>query len=278
MKRNYATLFDQTYLPKGLALYQSLVQHAGEFTLYVLPMDEACAKRLMQMHLPHVQLVLGFHETHPGMKEARENRTHAEYCFSCASNLCEALLETGLDEINYLDSDCYAFSDLQPAFDEVGQRSIGIVPHRFIPSKQHLEKTSGKFNVSLVHFKNTPAGMECVRRWAAQCRERCSTSIGCGDQGYLDEWPSLFGKEVCEFVNPGVGTAPWNLARYVLTEGPKVDSWPIVLHHFHELYERENGSFRLTNYALRTEDIQMIYIPYLEAYKKAKTVSQEIRL
>lgn len=275
--RNFCTLFDLAYLPKGLCLYESLLRHAGDFVLYILPMDNECANRLLRMHLPHVQLVLGFHETHPGMKEARENRTHAEYCWTSSSNFLEALMATGLDECTYLDSDMLFFSDPQAAFDEIGKRSIAIVPHRFIKSKQYLE-VNGKYNVSWVTFRNTPVGIECLKRWARQCRDRCSAVIGCGDQKYLDEFIPLFGKDVCSFVHPGIGLAPWNLARYVLSEGPRVDAWDVVFFHFHEMQERPDGTFRLTNYALRDEDREYIYEPYLHAYKKAKALSQEIRL
>lgn len=276
-KRSYCTLFDMSYMPKGLALYDSLMRHAKEFTLYILPLDDATANKLLSMHLPNVKLVLGFHETHPGMAEARENRTHQEYAWTCASNLCEALMLTGMDEIVYCDADLFFFSDPEQCFAEMGSKSIAIVPHRFIPSKQYLEK-NGQFNVSWVTFRNTPAGLECLKRWAGQCRAKCSAMDGCGDQLYLDEWPALFGEDLHIFHNPGIGLAPWNLARYVISEGPRVDAWDCVFFHAHEFLEKADGQFRLSNYQLRLEDIEFIYGPYVAAYKAAKARAEVIHL
>lgn len=274
MHQYFATLCDARYLKQALALYESLRKHSSEtFTLYVLAMDIECANILTTMALPGIQLVLGFHETHRGMKEARANRTHAEYCFTCSSALCEALLETGLSEITYLDSDCWFMADPKIAFDEIGERSIGIIPHRFADNadRPRLEK-AGRFNVSLVHFKNTPVGRACVTKWADQCRAKCSVE-SYGDQLYLQNWPEEYGSECAIVENPTVGVAPWNLSSYAVTGTDHVayiDGKPVCMYHFHETRFREDGTVHLTNYRLRNEDRQFIYAPYIRAVESAK--------
>lgn len=276
--RNYCTLFDSKYLPQGLALYESLKRHSSEpFTLYVLPMDAECADVLISMVLPGVILVHGFHEL-PQIQPLRATRTHQEYCWTLASQLAEVLLPE-LDEINYIDADCFFFSDPEVIFDEIGERSIGIIPHRFIPSKKHLE-VNGQFNVSLVHFKNDPVGRECLSTWAAQCREKCSAKEGCGDQKYLDAWPAKYGPELCVIQNIGVGLAPWNLANYwvhldahdftLIAGRHGFGGWRVVMYHFHEFRSNTDGSYRLTNYDLRPEDVELIYEPYIQAVEAAK--------
>ena len=46
--KHYCTYFDQHYLTRGLALHHSLVQHAGDFELTVLCMDQECEAALRQ--------------------------------------------------------------------------------------------------------------------------------------------------------------------------------------------------------------------------------------
>ncbi len=278
--RNYCTLFDTNYLPRGLALYRSLVKHSSEeFKLYILPMNLECHFILSDLNLPNVELVTGFHEQ-PLMKDASKNRTYQEYCWTCASNLCDFLMtsgsdEFGVNEITYLDSDMLFFADPKAIFDEIGGCSIAVIPHRLIPSKRHLE-VNGMFNVSWVTFKNNFVGRDCCSMWAWQCRDRCSAMIGCGDQVYLDAWPSRYGDDLRIIQNIGAGTAPWNLANYRVTDGPKVDGQPVVFYHYHEFAEKD-GVFRLTNYDLREEDRAFIYAPYLIAYFAAKAELEKLR-
>lgn len=292
--RNYASLADSKYLPQLLALYESLRKHSSEeFTLYVLPMDQQTVDTLMAMVLPNVQLILGFHESHEGMAEARANRSHKEYCWTCASNLCEVLLDwsnwhnesegtEAIESITYLDADCYFFSDPKVIHDEIGDRSIAVIPHRLIPSKKHLE-SNGQFNVSWVSFKNNSVGRECCSTWAWQCREQCSESIGCGDQAYLDSWPGKYGPELAIIQNIGAGLAPWNLANYGLYQfdGPpqlaanRTDYSlgglvPVVFYHFHETRFHPDGSVFLTGYELRPVDEELIYKPYIAAVNEAQ--------
>lgn len=279
--RHYCTLFSSgQYLTQGLVLYESLRKHSSEdFTLYVLPMDDACHDTLIQMALPGMLVIDPvIFESAMKMKKVKANRTFQEYCWTCASNFACFLMERTtrtIPEITYLDADMMFFSDPEVIFTEIGERSISIIPHRFIPEKKYLE-VNGKFNVSWVTFHNTPIGRECLNRWAEQCRERCSEKVGCGDQPYLNEWPECYGAECHVIENIGAGLAPWNVGNYRVTEGPLVNGKPVTFYHFHELKENENKTFRLTNYSLRSEEIEHIYRPYLQAYQEAKACLQVV--
>lgn len=269
--RNYATLFDSRYLPQGLALYESLVQNSSEpFVLYVLPMDLASYSALRCLKLEHavIQNAAVF-ESEMNLESAKATRTHAEYCWTSASNFAEYLMRVGLTEISYVDSDCWFMQDPEIVFAEIGKRSIGIVPHRFTDNadRPRLEK-SGRFNVSLTHFKNSSAARACLSKWAAQVRERCSAD-SCGDQLYLNSWDVEYGSECAVIGNIGVGVAPWNLQQYALTEGPHVDGVRVCMYHFHETRFIDGKPIRLTNYALRPEDIRLLYTPYIAAVEKA---------
>jgi hypothetical protein len=271
--RHFCTLFDKNYLAKGLAMIESLKRHSSEeFTVHVLALDSETFDVLCaQSELPEIAVIsLKIFEEELGLQRVRASRTWTEYCWTLASVLTDCLLESGdMDAITYLDADLFFFSNPKVVFDEIGSRSIGIIPHRLIPSKRHLE-ANGKFNVGWVTFRNTEVGRECLRRWAQQCRERCSATVGCGDQKYLDEWPDRYGAEVCIVENIGANVAPWNLGNYIVSHGPRVDGVPVCFYHFHEFTETKDGAIRLTNYELRQRDIKLIYEPYIDAYKAAK--------
>lgn len=275
--RNYCTLFDSAYLDRGMVMIESLVHHSEEsINVYVLAMDEKCAEVLrskvsMTTRFSVVSLAEFIAASPHPMGGVKKSRTWQEFCWTCASSFAEFIKGWFvLDEITYLDADLMFFSDPQQIFDEIENRSIGIIPHRFESPKI---ATNGKFNVSWVTFRGE-VGQRCLSRWAEQCREWCfyRTEPGrFGDQKYLDEFEGLYGDAVAVIENPGAGLAPWNLSQYRITDGPLVDGRPVVFYHYHETSFAEDGSVRrFTNYPLRPEDKRLIYAPYAAAHQKAK--------
>lgn len=254
-------------MAQGLALYESLEKTSSEpFTLHVLAMDDQCWQTLKRLDLPHMEItLLDTVELDLALQTIKSERTWAEWCWGMASQYCLWLMKRGLPEISYIDADCLAFGDLSPVFLEIGERSIAITPHRFIPRKQYLETTSGVFNVGLIHFKNTITGRACLDYWAMRVRTRCSSLSGCGDQKYLEEFIPLFGSEVCVIENIGVNAGPWSIGNWQVTEGPCVDGQPLLLYHAHEYVHGE----RLTYYQLRPEDVEFIYAPYAASIEVA---------
>lgn len=261
--RHYCSLTDRSYLPRLLAMYESLKRHSSEaFTLHVLAMDAETEEALKSLRLESLTVMQW-----PGPNR-RKDHTWQEYCWLMASQWCDWLLMVRrLEELTYLDADLFFFGDPEVVFSEVGDCGVGIVPHRFIPSKRYLER-NGLFNVGWVTFSEL-VGVAVCHAWAAQCLKWCyarNEEGKFGDQKYLDEWPKLPGQQCCVIQNIGAGLAPWNLANYELTEGPKVDGVNVLFYHFHEY---EHGK-RLTNYDLRPEDKRLIYEPYIAAYEAAK--------
>lgn len=275
MTRSYATLFDSRYAAQGLALYESLRRHSSQpFLLNILALDHECelVLRGLDLEFAGVTSIDEFEQYVHGMKEARGNRTYREYCWTCASAFTEDILGDDAEEITYIDADVLFFSDPEPVFTEIGTRSIAITPHNFIPSKQYLD-VNGLYNVGFVHFKNTQAGVQCLAKWAAQVRERCSVLVGCGDQRYLDAFPVNFPADCHVIQHIGVNVGPWSLANWEVTEGPYLDDVPLVAYHYHEYLHGE----RLTNYELRPEDIRLVYQPYIAAINAAKARIESVR-
>lgn len=267
--RNYCTLSDRVYLPKLLALHESLVRHSSEDSrLYILAMDLQTGWIVDELKLDRATVIpLATFERELNLKPVRESRTHQEYCWTCASSLLDYMLRT-VGDCTYLDADLFFFSDPLAIFDEIGGRSIGITPHRFPASRKHKEE-NGRFNVGWVSAVANTTGKVCISRWAQQCREWCFNRVeahhACGDQKYLDVWPIAFPGEVCEISNAGVNLAPWNIEQYRIAEGPTVDEKPVVFYHYHEFESPVN----LTGYPMRSEDLKYIYAPYISGWNEA---------
>lgn len=230
-------------------------------------MDEECYRSLVSMKDAAPSLRFTPYRMNDEFEDS--GRTWQEYCWTMASVFTEYLFNYSygdFDAYTYLDADVFFFSDPKVIFDEIGDRSIAVIPHRWNEKDRKRLEPNGKFNVSWVTFKNNAIGRECLSTWARQCRERCSAKVGCGDQKYLDEWPSKYGSELCVIENIGAGVAPWNLQNYEVSPGPKVDGVDVTFVHFHEY---RHGK-RLTNYPLRQQDREFIYDPYIEAVEAAQ--------
>ena len=266
--RHYCTLSDRNYLPKLVTMLESLKRHSPEpFEVHVLCMDMDALWLLYDLQLgEHVKLMsLADFEYAMNLSEIKNNRTWREYCWTCASNLMEYLMPW-VGGVTYLDADVFFFSDPKVIFDEIGDKSLGITPHRFPLERRHMER-NGRYNVGWVTAADTPAGRKCIARWAKNCRDWCYNRIegknACGDQRYLDDWETDFPGEVHSIQNIGANLAPWNVSQYQMNQGPTVDGNPVVFYHLHEFVDES----KLTNYAIRTQDIAFIYAPYLADWK-----------
>jgi hypothetical protein len=268
--RHYCTLTDIDYLPRLLTMHQSLLTHSSEdCTLWILVMDKASAGALMRLQLPEIRMIaIEELEETLELQELRTRRSWKNYCWAMSSQLTWFLLRSGLDEITYLDADMFFFADPKPVFEWMGERSIGITPHRLIPEKRYLS-ANGEFNLGWLTLRHTPVGYYCSDLWAQQVRQRSAKNPRYFDQQYLDVWPFLYGEAVA-ILPKNVNVAPWNVGNWEVTAGPAVDGMPIIVYHFHEFSDQGDGRFRLTNYALRDADREYIYKPYLKAYAEAR--------
>lgn len=270
--RHYCTLFDQAYLTKGLVLYESLLKHSSEpFSLNILAMDDATFRILCELQLKHAVIcpTSPFEELE-NLQAIKAGRTYQEYCWTLASVFLNWEMHLAGSECwAYLDADLCFFSDPKVIFDEIGQRSIGITPHRFNETERLRLGENGKFNVGVVVARKTETGRKCIARWAAQCRERCSALEGCGDQKYLDEFIPTFGDEVCAIQSLGVNLGPWSIGNFAITQRDGrvfVNEDALVCYHAHE-FRDENF---LTGWPLRPEDVELIYKPYVQEWLAAK--------
>lgn len=257
----FCTLFNSGYLDKGLVLYDSMVRSMDNFKLYVFAFDEKCRDILIDMNLKNMIVVsLEEFET-PELLIVKEERTAAEYCWTCSSWSIKHVLEHYNEPIcTYIDADMRFFSSPQIVFDDMHKRncSVIITPHRYRTEEEErkAECLRGKYCVEFNTFVNDKNGLEALNWWADRCLEWCfyavpGTTEWYGDQKYLNVFPDKFeGVYICEHL--GVGLAPWNncLVEYspdqtddkiTICEKKTGIEYNLIIYHF------ENVSFLSRN-------------------------------
>jgi len=306
MPRTYCTLFDSNYLPRGLALYESLKRHEPDSSLRVFCMDFETKAVLDRLDLPDlVPIALEELEHHDAeLRAVKPDRTSLEYCWTATPSVALYCLEREpeLDLITYLDADVWFFSSAQPLFDEMGENAVMIVPHRYAPEVAHLEATSGIYNVELVSFRRDEDGLRALRWWRDRCLEWCYYRVEdgkLGDQKYLDDWPERF-RRVHVLEHVGGGLAPWNVNRYRLSERSgrvMVDDAPLVFFHYHALrLFRDRRLFLLgraptpperfsagpvrfgwgSGYSISPEERRLVWDPYFASLARALSLIRSV--
>ena len=272
MKYQFCTLFDKNYIYKGVTLYNSLLKHCPDFTLWILCMDDVTLKTLTKMGLEKASLIDISDFEDEELRRIKPSRTVAEYCWTCTPSLPLYVLkkEPSLDAITYLDADLFFYSDPSAIYEELGRSSIMIIEHRFPDHLKHYE-VNGIYNVQMLVFRNDESGRECLEWWREKCNEWCFYRLEdgkMGDQKYLDDWPTRFqGVHVLQY--EGAGVALWNVMKYKIWKQSDrifVNDVPLVFYHFHQFTLLKEGSYDFGNrgiYNLTPENIALIYHPYV---------------
>jgi hypothetical protein len=279
-RREFCTLFDSNYLFKALAMYDSLERHCPSFHLTAFCFDVEAEQLLVQLSLPNLSTVSvrELESYDEELVSVKADRTRLEYCCTATPSLPLFMFgkRPELDEVTYLDADLFFFRDPEPLFEELGEESVLIIPHRFPRHLRHHE-VNGLYNVQFLTFRRDENGLACLRWWHDRCIEWCYFRLEdtrFADQKYLDEWPNRFaGVHVLR--HKGGGLAPWNVGSYqLLGEGDTVmvDEDPLVFFHFHKVRLRSDGSYdwQAPGYPVSGAVRTVIYEPYLQALEEAK--------
>ncbi|MDJ1172667.1 hypothetical protein [Roseofilum capinflatum] len=280
--RYFCTYFDHNYLPKGLALYQSLQKFCGDFELWVLCLSRICYDALQKLNYPNVHLIPldKLERSDPDLLRAKQNRTIVEYYFTCTPCLPLYVLRNNpqIDLLTYLDSDLFFYSDLQPIYQEIGDRSIAIIEHRFSPDCLEL-KQFGIYNVGWLSFRADQNALNCLQWWRERCIEWCydrPEPTRFADQKYLDDWLERF-SGVVVIHHKGANVSHWNTNNYQIHKSGNnifVDELPLIFFHFHGFKSYKKGfeisslnpQFKLANLQER-RIFEFIYSPYIKTLK-----------
>lgn len=279
----FCTLFNTTYLSRGLAMYHSLEQNCPEFHLYILAFDAHCFEVLSEMRLPKVSVISLEAFENEALLAVKPGRTAQEYCWTSASSSIKYCIERfNLDHCTYVDADLLFFSNPQVLMDQMGEKSVLITEHRYTPCYDQSAR-SGIYCVQYMTFKNTKEGMEVLNWWVSACLEWCFNRFEedkFGDQKYLDNWTERFPcVHVCQ--HPGAGIAPWNIQQYAFESTSEKQrgrmlandqEFDLIFYHYHGFSYLVKNSYKLTHafYQLNENQIEQIYRPYVSALSIAE--------
>lgn len=223
-------------------MWASLGRHAGEeWTLFALCLDSGAYDAISAMRPAGVVPVrLADLETaDPSLLAVKSTRSRTEYYFTITPCLVRHLFHTHprVALLTYLDADLFFFGSPNPLFQQMGDASVLIIPHRFPDRLKALEE-NGLYNVGFLSFRREATGLDCLEYWREQCLDWCYDRHEAGrfaDQKYLDEWPRRF-RSVCVLRNAGANLAPWNLETHhigVHHGQVTVDGVPLIFYHAH---------------------------------------------
>jgi hypothetical protein len=273
MTHEYCTLFDSNYLVKAVAMHCTLLRHAPDAHLPAFVFDGVAKRILDRLALPQLSVVTlaELEEFDAGLLAVKGDRSPTEYCWTSTPALPLYVFahRAEVGEVTYLDADLGFFADPQLLFDEIGDASVCITPHRYAPEHAYQE-VNGIYCVQWVTFRRDERGTTALQWWHDRCIEWCYYRLEdgkLGDQKYLDDWPERFdGVHVLE--HKGGGLAPWNVGRYDIREREGrlfVDEDPLVFFHYHRVQLRRRGghAWEPPGYPIAEHDRELVYDPYL---------------
>ena len=248
---HFVTLFDSNFLPMGMCLHASLMQHGQPFRLWILCMDELVEQQLRKLVLPHVSLIPLQEVETDALLDVKNGRTRGEYCWTLTPFTPQAVFDRdpSVQRVTYLDADMFFFDSPQILLEEFAAsgKHVLITEHAYAPEYDQSE-TSGRFCVQFMTFRRTQEGAHVMRWWQDRCIEWCFSRFEdgkFGDQKYLNDWPVRFAGEVHVLQQVEKTLAPWNVKHLETVSGALAP----VFYHFHAL--------RIVN-----KNLVMLYLRY----------------
>ncbi|OFW80455.1 MAG: hypothetical protein A2887_04465 [Alphaproteobacteria bacterium RIFCSPLOWO2_01_FULL_40_26] len=266
----------------GLTMYESLKKNCTDFHLYIFAFDDKACEDLKNLALKHTTIISLQEFEDEELLKIKPGRSKGEYCWTCTpSTILYVLKNFAAPSCTYLDADLYFFSDPKILIEELAEKSVSIIPHRY-EAKYDQSKISGKYCVQFMTFKNNAQAMEVLKWWHNRCIEWCFAEPEngkFGDQKYLDDWLTRFDC-VKELQNLGGGVAPWNVLQYnFFTKNDKIfgvekksgKKFELIFFHFHGFKILDEKTISLTgSYKITTRVRNLIYKKYTESMLNKK--------
>ena len=234
--KNFCTVSDKNYLHLGLSMHESLSKSDTDYTLYYFCVDEESFEFLSgydsrivpisitqlcesNEHLKKLKTVEASFEAKNVSNTEKANGDDVndpnqwQFLYSLSTfsiNYC--LKDLNLDHIMYVDADIFFFEDFMYAFNDVGDKSVGVVEHRITYPDPH---PAGQFNVGIVYFKNDITGLGASDFWLSCLKdpnnEFAAEYSAYGDQKYLELVYSGSEEDAIIIGDTCGHLAPWNL-------------------------------------------------------------------
>jgi len=235
---HFCTLFDHKFLPMGMSLHQSLMDHAQPFHLWIVCMDELVEQQLRILDLPQITLIPLQQIETPELLAVKPTRSRGEYCWTMTSFTFTSVfkIQPDIERVTYIDADLFFFRNPQILLKEFEEsdRDILITEHSYDPEYDQT-LLSGRFCVQFITVRNNNNALITIDWWQKKCLEWCFGQLEdgkFGDQKYLDMWLVLFPDKIWISQQKENILAPWNVNYFSKYLGQKLNP---VFYHFHGL-------------------------------------------
>jgi len=290
--RYICTYFDINFLPRGLALLDSLENYSNDFILYILALDNEVVDYLEKLNNKNISIITLEQYSLYFNIDKTKYKNKKEFYFSLTPAICLYLLKKykDIDILLYLDADVYLFNNIEILYSEISNASIAICSHRLPWYINLVSKNYGIYNVGVNSFRNDDEGNKCLNQWHKDCStwrqgQKDYPLNFFSDQIWLDKWPSLY-KNLKVIEHIGINVAPWNAIQYKFNKKDNqyfVDNTPLVIYHFSSLKKINNNiwngntSFTILNIKNSLLDIYIQYINNIEEYNTINSTSINLR-
>lgn len=240
-RRAACTIVSWNYLQYAKVLAQSFKRYHPEYEFHVLLVDRApngldLSSQIFKMttveelSIPHFESVafrFGILELNTNVKP-----TFLKY-----------LLNSGIDQVLYLDPDISVYASLEPIFDLLDQFGALLTPHCLsanseAPYAEVLLLVNGVYNLGFIGVSASGESREFLDWWEYRCLNLGYDERWSGlfvDQKWINLAPCYF-KSVHILRDPGCNVAYWNLHERRLTrDGERWivnDDAPLSFFHF----------------------------------------------
>lgn len=270
---HYVTIFDSGFLPQGMALAESLSEHAGDHTLWVIAVDQEAERALVRLALPNIRVLPLAEVETESLLAVKPGRSRAEYCWTLTPFAARFVFERepGIQRVTYLDADLWLRRSPRPIFEELerSKKTVLITEHAYAPQYEGSRETSGTYCVQFLTF--TRAGEPVRKWWEERCIEWCFARYEngkFGDQKYLDDWPERFPADVHVLQHREWALAPWNTTRF--------PSENAIFYHFQGLRLISPRWISIGAYPVSRTIVKEIYRPYMQKIRSAVRKLSEI--
>lgn len=279
--KHICTYFDINFLPRGLALLDSIEENTEHYLLYILALDDEVVQFFDKLNNKNVRLITLQEYSEYFSIDKSEYQNEKEFYFSITPAICLYVIKNykGIDILLYLDADVYLFNDIEILYKEIGEASIAMCSHRIPWYISIVSKNYGMYNVGVNAFRNDEDGIACLKQWHKDCREWTSEQVDYplsffSDQIWLDKWPNKY-QNIKVLKHIGINVAPWNAIQYnfsIKDEKYFVNDKPLVIYHFSSIKELGNGkwhcntSHTIININGCLKEIYTKYIKHINKY------------
>lgn len=276
---NFCTIATLEFLPKLLALYESVEKHVESFRLWILCMDESSYDMLERQRLLSARLIKLESVEDSELAAVKKSRKLYEYCWTLKAPLIKHIFENFeyVDSLLYVDSDTYLFSSPKSLFYPLSKYSVVLTHHNFSRPFRYLYREKGRYNAGIIGFRRDRYAMRCLSWWGKKCVEWCFDRIEkdrFADQRYLEEFENKIpGVYLAKDVS--ANSAIWNIGDFVVKKRGNsiyINNKELIFYHFSSfeiLSEHEFNLWKWDYLKLKGELMSAIYLVYAEAVFRA---------